>query len=185
MENMNRRRFIQSIAVAFSLPAASNFTFRTATAAVPKATVVPAQVRSWAIYLSTLHGECTPVALQNLLNIPAVDAKNYVTQLAADGVIRSHPLLQKSAYRVARTKDSGIFDKLKKRLELKAQTDPNEIESARTSDSIDALDPGVDLEEDAAESQLENSSEDESVEVAAQETDQMAIHGRSNSPSQQ
>ena len=85
---MDRRTFIQSLAALLSLPANPVASLRSATAALPAATVVPTKARSWAAYISALHGECTPQTLQNLLHIPEVDAKKYVSQLIVEGIIK-------------------------------------------------------------------------------------------------
>ena len=78
--------------------------------------------------MSTLHGECTPQTLQNLLNIPSVDAKKYITQLIADGALKPNPLLKKSVSEFAKTNDNSIIDKIKKRLDMKSQSEVVETE---------------------------------------------------------
>lgn len=119
---MKRRTFIQSLAAVFALPAAPSLSLPGASAAVPAATAVPTQARFWAIYMSALHGECTPQTLTNLLHIPQVDAKRYVTQLIADGVIKPNPILQDAVSELVKPKDETLLDKAKKRLEKKSQT---------------------------------------------------------------
>jgi hypothetical protein len=66
---MNRRSFIQSVAALVSLPANPLLSLQPAGAAVCAAASVPAEARSWAIYMHNLHGECPPRALKSLLNI--------------------------------------------------------------------------------------------------------------------
>lgn len=105
----------------FTLPAGASLSLPAATAALPTAAAVPTKARFWAIYMSSLHGECTPQALQNLLNIPGADAKRYVGQLVADGVLKPNPLLNKSVSQVFKSKDDTLIDKVKKRSKMKAQ----------------------------------------------------------------
>ena len=114
MNGMNRRRFLQSLAAVISLPAGAGLSLKPATAALPTAAAVPAKARFWAIYMSGLHGECTPQTLQNLLHIPEVDAKKYISHLIADGVIKPNPLLQKSVSKVLQSTEDGPFDKVKR-----------------------------------------------------------------------
>lgn len=123
---MNRRRFIQSLAAVFTLPTNASLSLRPAAAAITTATAVPAHARSWAIYMSTLHGECTPQTLQNLLNIPPLDAKKYVTQLVAEGAIKPIPHLRKTVSEIVKTDEDSLLDKFKNRLEMKAEKDGSE-----------------------------------------------------------
>ena len=60
--------------------------------AKPAAVAVPSQARYWAIYMNSLHGECTPRALQTMLNITPDQATSYLNQLVADGVVKAHPM---------------------------------------------------------------------------------------------
>ncbi|MEL7274139.1 MAG: hypothetical protein AAGK33_11955 [Pseudomonadota bacterium] len=125
---MNRRRFLQSVATLVALPAMPQMSWRASAFAAPTATVVPAQARSWAIYISTLHGECSPQTLQTLLQIPASDAKRYLTQLVAEGVIKAHPLVQQSIARMAHGDQGGVLDNIKRRLEMKRQAWSHQVE---------------------------------------------------------
>ena len=112
---MNRRRFLQSLAAVVSLPAGGS-----ATGSAAAAAAVPARVQFWAIYMSGLHGECTPAALQQVAGIPAAEAKGYLARLVADGVIRPNPLLSKTVSGLLRREGDGVLGKIRERLELKA-----------------------------------------------------------------
>lgn len=81
---MDRRTFTQSLAALFAMPA---IPVTAAAAPVAAVATVPSQARFWAIYMSALHGTCTPRALQVMLNISASEAQGYLTQLIAQGVI--------------------------------------------------------------------------------------------------
>jgi len=170
---MNRRRFIQSLAAVLSLPANATLSLRSATAALPTAAAVPANARFWAIYMSALHGECTPKTLQNLLHIPEVDAKKYVSHLIADGVIKPNPLLQRSVSNFVKSNDESLLDKVKKRFEMKGQAEAEEGEACETADAAegpDAEERFVDdvSEDDLPEDDLEVVAEEESVELETQ-----------------
>ncbi|MCP4185391.1 MAG: hypothetical protein GY761_19130 [Hyphomicrobiales bacterium] len=166
MKGMNRRSFIQSLVAVFSLPANPILSLSSATAAIPTAMAVPARARSWAVYISSLHGECTPQTLQNLLHIREVDAKKYIIQLIADGVIKPNPLLQRSVSKLLKTNDDNLLDKVKKRLEMKARTELEEMETCDTADTSECLDAETEL--------LDELPEDEQAEIetyASSETD--------------
>lgn len=126
------------MAAAFALPAFPALSLHTGTAALPVAAVVPPQARSWAIYMSTLHGECTPQALQNLLNISPVDARKYVTQLIADGAIKANPILQSSVTEFVKTADESLLDKVKKRVEMKVHAESEKVETPESGEGLHA-----------------------------------------------
>lgn len=134
---MNRRHFIQSLAAVFSLPANPAFSLQSATAAIPTAAAVPANARFWAIYISALHGECTPKALQNMVKIPASDAQHYISQLITDGVIKPNPLLRSAVSDIIKNNDDSLFNKIKKRLDKK--TEANEALGSEMEEQNDAL----------------------------------------------
>lgn len=168
MRGMNRRTFIQSLVAVFAFPATPTLSLGPATAALPTAAVVPAHARSWAIYMSTLHGECTPQALQNLLNISAVDARKYIIQLIAEGTIKPIPLLQKSLSNFTKTNDGNILDELKKRLEMKAQAE-SEREGVRESiDENECLGTNAELLADFPETDPEVFIDGKSPELKTQ-----------------
>jgi hypothetical protein len=115
--------------------------------------------------MSALHGDCPPHALQAMTNISATDAKRYVTQLIAEGVIKPNPLMQNSVSKVLKPKDEGLMDKVKQRSEMKAQAKSGEVKIAEAVEGTDDLDDGVevldeledvDQEELAEEACLEN-----------------------------
>ncbi len=157
---MNRRRFLQSVAAVFTLPALPALSFGSS-AAVPSAAVaVPTQARFWAIYMSGLHGECPPHALQTLLNIPASEANTYVTQLVAEGVIKPNPLLQRSVSKLIKSDDDSLLGKVKKRLEMKSEAQQREPE---------LVEPAGDVE------WVEAEAEDEAVEEVSEETSDIEL----------
>lgn len=166
---MKRRTFIQSLTAVFSLPAIPTLSLGAVTSAVPTtvAAVVPAQARSWAVYISTLHGECPPHALQTMLNIPAIDAKKYVTQLVADGIIKPNPLLQRSVSKIIKGNEDSLLDKIKKRSEMKAQ---NEAQTYKKLDETECLDTEVEWLEDFPEVVAEDEVLEE--DQVANETDE-------------
>lgn len=131
---MRRRTFIQSLAAAFTLPAIGPaLSVPAASSAVSAGAVsagvaVPAKARFWAIYMSSLHGECTPQTLQNLLHIPGADAKKYIGQLIADGIIKPNPLLQRTATELVKSRNDNLLEKVKKRSEMKAHARADKLD---------------------------------------------------------
>lgn len=142
---MKRRTFIQSLAALVSLPATPALSLGSAATVAPAATAVPAQARFWSIYMSALHGDCPPHALQAMTNISATDAKRYVTQLIAEGVIKPNPLMQNSISKALKTKDDGLLEKVKKRSEMKAQANSGEVKIAEAVETTDDLDDEVEV----------------------------------------
>ncbi|WP_337659779.1 hypothetical protein [Anderseniella sp. Alg231-50] len=165
---MNRRRFIQSLVAVFSLPASPALSLQSVTTALPAAAAVPAQARSWAVYMSTLHGECTPRALQSLLNIPEIDAKRYVSHLIADGVLKPNPLLQKSVSEIVKTIENSPLDKVKGRLEMKARAEPEQLENRDPADAVECPDNGEEMPEELPEVDPAVLAEDEFAEEQTQ-----------------
>lgn len=162
MSQMNRRNFIQSLAALVSLPANPLLSLQPAGAAVSAAAAVPAEARSWAIYMHNLHGECPPMALKSLLNISEVDARRYVSHLIADGVLKPNPMLQKSVRNLLKTGEDSLRDRVEQRLDMETRetaapdrapetAEPDELtEQVDASHGIDddeqseaALDPGT------------------------------------------
>jgi len=188
MYTMKRRTFIQSLAAVLSLPAGGAIPLRSATAALPTAAAaVPTKARFWAIYMSSLHGECTPQTLHNLLHIPKVDAKRYVSQLIADGVIKPNPLLQRTATELVKSKNDSLLEKVKKRSEMKAKAkkdnpllDKTEINKAvdandNTYDEVKYLEEFSDSETEAAptDQHLENKSAENEI-IHVEQTEEEA-----------
>lgn len=165
---MNRRRFIQSLAAMFTLPAVPSLSLGTAAAVPSVAVAVPAQARFWSIYMTALHGECTPQTLQNLLHIPELDAKKYVGQLIADGVIKPNPLLQNSVSELVKPNDDSVVDKVKKRFEKKTEANSAKAEIAETTQSFEDLE--TERTEDLQEDHLEITDDEEVSEIAETET---------------
>lgn len=172
---MNRRNFIQSLVAVFALPGRATLSLQSATGVLPSAVVVPARARSWAIYMSKLHGECTPQTLQNLLHTPEVDAKRYVSQLIAEGLIKPNPILQKSVSEILKSDEDGLFDKVKKRFEMKVKAESDEVEICESADETECLDAELELSEDLAEADLEIVAEDEIVELETQIPDETEV----------
>lgn len=135
---MNRRRFIQSLAAMFTLPATPALSLPAAGAAAPTIAAVPANARFWAVYISALHGECTPRALQNMLKIPASDAQNYLAQLVADGVIKPNPLLRHAASELIKPKEDSLWNKLKERMDMKAQAESEPVAETEMPETFEA-----------------------------------------------
>lgn len=127
---MNRRSFIQSLAAVFSLPALPLTSLRPVAAGIPAAADVPARVKSWAVYMANLHGDCTPLTLHRLLHIPETDAAQYVSRLVADGVLKSNPAMHEAARNLARPLEDNLLDE---RLEMTAQAEPEGAETSQNS----------------------------------------------------
>ena len=176
---MNRRRFIQSLVAVFSLPANPALSLQSVTTALPAAAAVPAHARSWAVYMSALHGECTPRTLQNLLNIPEIDAKRYVSRLIADGVLKPHPLLQKSVSEIVKTIENSPLDRVKRRFDMKARAEPEQLEDRDPADAIECLDNRAEMPEDLPEVDPAVAAEDETAEEQTQAPKEgVALHDR-------
>lgn len=127
---MNRRRFIQSLAAAFALPAAPALSFKPVAAAVPAAappaaataSAMATKARFWAIYTCGKQGSCTPATLSTVLGIPETQAKGHLTRLVADGTIRSTAILRKSVAKVVKEtvkseEGDGVLGKVRERIE--------------------------------------------------------------------
>ena len=171
---MKRRTFIQSFAAALSLPMGATLPLRSATAALPAAAVVPTKARFWAIYMSSLHGECTPQTLHNLLHIPKVDAKRYVSQLIADGVIKPNPLLQRTATELVKSKKENLLDRVKKRSEMKAKAKIEKVQIYETAEN-DISETEVEYKEEFPDGVCDASIEDELIEVEMEENEVLEV----------
>jgi hypothetical protein len=151
---MNRRSFIQSLAALVSLPANPLLSLQPAGAAVSAAATVPAEARSWAIYMHNLHGECTPMALKSLLNISEVDARRYVSHLIADGVLKPNPILQKSMRRLLNTAEDNLRDEVEQHLDMEARETAESGQARQLTETDGPLDEdevaaSLDLDDDA------------------------------------
>ena len=155
----------------FSLPALPSLSLGAAQTALPTAVAVPAHARSWAVYMSLLHGECRPQVLQNMLNIPAGDAKRYVAQLIAEGAIKPNPILQSVVSDYTKTDKNGLLEKLKERLEMKKQTQFEMNEVRDQPDDAESLDAEMQLSEDTCESDIEISKDDDVAQDEASSPD--------------
>jgi len=127
MEGMNRRTFLQSLAVSLTLPAVPALSLKPAPAALPaaaspatasaSAAALASKARFWAIYMHGVQGYCTPATLGAMLSIPEAEAKSHVTRLVAEGVIRPNPLLRKPVAKVVkqtvkRNEGDGVLGKM-------------------------------------------------------------------------
>ena len=137
---MDRRTFTKSLAAVMTLPAMPS-----AALAAPSAAVsVPSQARYWAIYMNSLHGQCTPRALQVMLNIPHAQAEGYLGQLMAEGVIKPNPLM------------TGIKNALRPSTQSKALEDAEtkiKEELKQVIEHVEDVDPKDNVEEDAQNEQ--------------------------------
>lgn len=157
---MKRRSFLKSVVALVSFPAMPKFPVLAAPVVPATAVAVPTKARFWAIYMSSLRGECTPETLQTMLKIPAVDAKNYITQLIADGVIKPNPMAHTAVSQIVKGRKSNIFDKLKSRLEMKRNSTKAEAEDLKNlfSNSIE--------HESELEEELGATLENETLDIA-------------------
>ena len=87
---MKRRHFIQNMAALAAAPALPIKALASAGAAIPK----PA--RFWAIYMSHLHGTCTPASLAKATGINPSVAQGYLSRLIADGVLTPTNIVSKA-----------------------------------------------------------------------------------------
>ena len=148
---MNRRSFIQSLTAALSLPANPLLSLRPAAVAMPAAVEVPVRVKSWAVYMSNLHGECTPLTLQRLLHIPEADAKTFVSRLIADGVLRPNPVMQEAARKLLKPREDHLLDEVESCPEPTTEAEPSEVAMSESTDTGDVPDAEVKLQEAGAE----------------------------------
>ncbi len=125
LNGMKRRSFMQMIGAALTLPMMPTSALA---AAKPAAVAVPSQARYWAVYMNSLHGECTPRALQTMLNVPAETAKSYLNQLVADGVVKAHPMAKMMVQNQSPGSNlmEDIKTKVKDRLRAVAEEDISE-----------------------------------------------------------
>lgn len=172
---MKRRTFIQSLAAVFTLPTVGALPLQSAAASIPTAAAaVPTKARFWAIYMSSLHGECTPQTLHNLLNIPKVDANKYIGQLIADGVIKPNPLLQRTATELVKSKNENVLDKIKKRSEMKSKAKAGKLEINETVEG-ELCEMEVKYTEEFSDSDFETSIEDQLVEVETEDNEALVV----------
>ncbi len=130
--------------------------------------------------MSTLHGECPPHALQSMLNISAGDAKRYVSQLIAEGVIKPNPLLHRSVSKLIKSNDDGLLDRIKKRLEMKTQSQADEPQILEDCDSPDCTNHDASPLEEFPDAGLEAINEDTTQEPTADENEAAAVGTQSH-----
>jgi len=106
--------------------------------------------------MSGLHGECPPHALQSLLGISQSDANRYVSQLIAEGIIKPSPVLQQSASRVLNGKEDSVFDKVKKRFDMKSKAKTGELKVCETIEATDCVDAVEETPENVSETTNKN-----------------------------
>jgi len=137
---MNRRKFIQSLAAAFTLPAVSPALASlpaaplATTSGATSATAMATKARFWAIYMHGLQGNCTPATLSTVLGIPETQARGYVSRLVAEGVIKPNPLIKKTVSKLVKSDDEGLISKARQRLEMKSD---EEVQEADEGDYIE------------------------------------------------
>ena len=163
---MNRRSFIQSLTAVFSVPAHATLSLQPAAAAIPTAAAVPAKARFWAIYMSGLHGQCTPETLQKLLHIPEADAKSYIGRLTADGVIKPNPFLQTQVSQVLKSREDSLVQEVKDRMEPKPQSPATEI--AETAGPEEEPDGALELSEERPEEGSQGGEHSDALELETQ-----------------
>jgi hypothetical protein len=132
---MNRRQFttgLGAIAAAPALPVKALASLPAASAAIPN----PA--RFWAIYMSHLHGTCSPQTLAKVTGIDASITKGYLSRLLSEGVLTPPNMAVKvmSAKAKPAHKPSGLRERLDKY--LKETVEPEEVvEEDHTNDETD------------------------------------------------
>jgi|GEM_PF-1781497 len=89
---MNRRAFTAGLTSVLALPALP--IKAVASLLPPAATAIPNPARFWAIYLSHLHGSCTPAALAKATEIKTSMARGYLGHMLADGTLTPVNLVQ-------------------------------------------------------------------------------------------
>ncbi|KAB7610382.1 hypothetical protein F9L33_13860 [Amylibacter sp. SFDW26] len=140
---MNRRQFtagLGALAAAPTLPVK-------ALASAPAAGAIPNTARFWAIYMSHLHGVCTPEALAKISGVTVHTAKGYLSTLISDGVITT----TRMAAAVHNTpKPSGF----KRRLE-KLKKDRPVQKTSISEKGVEPEDDSHPINQDAAELQNE------------------------------
>ncbi len=141
---MNRRQFTASLGALAAAPALPVKTL----AGVPAAGVIPNTARFWAIYMSHLHGVCTPEALAKISGVTLNTAKGYLNAMISDGVITTTRIT--AAVPKAAHKPSG----LKKRLE-KFKTDRPVQQTSVSEKILETEDDSPPVNQDAAELQDE------------------------------
>ena len=80
---MNRRQFTAGLGALAASPA---LPVKALTSA-PAASAIPNTARFWALYMSHLHGVCTPEALAKISGITVNAASGYLKAMIGDGVI--------------------------------------------------------------------------------------------------
>ena len=110
---MNRRQFttgLTALAAAPALPIKAMASIPAASAAIPH----PA--RFWAIYMSHLHGKCSPQVLSKISKIDVDVAQGYLNTLISDGVLTPTRMITKatSIQRTAQKEPTRLRERLNK-----------------------------------------------------------------------
>lgn len=107
---MNRRDFTTRLAALFALPAVP--ALPAAAAPVANVAAVPNAARFWAIYMSHLHGQCSPATLAKMTKIDVTQAQGYLTKLMNDGVIKPNPFLKNTLSHQIKNKADSVYKKI-------------------------------------------------------------------------
>ncbi len=141
---MNRRQFTAGLGALAAAPALPV----NALTSAPAAGAIPNTARFWAIYMSHLHGICTPEALAKISGVTLNAAKGYLNAMISDGVITTTRMATVAPN--AANKSTG----LKKRLE-KFKTDRPAQQAPVSEDVIEPEDDSLRVNHDTAELQDE------------------------------
>lgn len=109
---MNRRQFTTALGAAAAAPA---LPLKAMTAAPVASTAVPNGARFWAIYMSHLHGTCSPQTLATMTGLDVSVAQTHLTKLISDGVLKPTNLFGRMA--ASNTKQPQGPSKWRKRVE--------------------------------------------------------------------
>ena len=136
---MNRRQFTTGLAALASAPALP----AKALASLPAAgAAIPHPARFWAIYMSHLHGTCTPQALSKMTGINPSVAQGYLSRLVSEGVLTPTNVVTKALSAQARPeqKPSRLRERLNRFLEEKPAIEDipePEVEEITTDNETD------------------------------------------------
>jgi len=128
---MNRRQFtagLGALAAAPALPAKA-LAHASTTGAIPNT------ARFWAIYMSHLHGTCTPEALAKISGVSVRAAKGYLSAMISDGVITTTRMA--AVVPKAVQKPTGLKARLKKWGKVEDDSPPVNHGTAKLQDETD------------------------------------------------
>jgi hypothetical protein len=132
---MNRRQFTASLSALMAAPALPAQALRAAPVA---ATAIPTQARFWAIYMSQLHGTCTPAALSTMTGATPEVARGYLSQLISQNVITPTNIMSRT---VSSTQQQSVKDHANRLVdrakEMLGQVDDDKITETVETPTID------------------------------------------------